>query len=75
MAPPIVWICLFGYLIIGCFIFGLLHDDSGSDVWVIILWPFMLIVLAFFAIFGIPYWIGCKVSDLIKKIKNRGDKT
>lgn len=75
MAPPIVWICLFGYLIIGSFVYGLLHDDPGSDMWIIFLWPFILIMLVFFSIFNIPYLLGCKVSDLIIKIKNRGDKS
>lgn len=75
MAPPIVWMCLFVYLIIGSFVYGILHNDPGIDARVVIVWPFILIALVFFSMFGIPYWLGCKVSDIIIKIKNRGDNT
>lgn len=74
MAPPIVWICLFGYLAIGLFFMGLLHDDPGTDAWVVLLWPFIIVAVVFFFILDLPYWLGCKVSDLIIKIKNRGDE-
>ena len=74
MAPPIVWIVVIGYLSIGLFLCGFLHDDPGCDVWLVFLWPALILGVIVCAVISLPYLLGKKLSDIIKKYKNRGNK-
>jgi hypothetical protein len=74
MAPPIVWVIVIGYLAIGLFLCGFFHDEPGTDIWLVFLWPVVIFGILLFYIIGLPFELGRKLSDFIKKLNNRGDK-